>query len=895
MVVAAVSAGLLYPAAGEAFAVGGSKDEPGARWEPWELNGKQAADKYRGSSKGKAYRGDSRDPDKVFKEGFKSQGSDGNLDNHLSFRGNSGYVSTSLDKGAAQRYSFGRSSDPAHESGKGYLYKVDLSRVDQKMYDVYGRHGGKDPAAKFNRELAVRGEIPSSAIKGAYEVDRKSGLGKEVKNPNYRCKRSVDACSVAPQEIDDTAVVDRNLGSFDASVIGDEVGQSGLPSRAGAALEGRPGRYLGKVGAGAGAVFSGLSLADDIKNKDSVNAGFDGAGLGLQAAALAFPPAEGAVIAEQAAQALYNYVDGIHTWNKKVDEDHDTWDSAADGLTKRFESEWKSALDTWLKDQAVPTVRSALESKYKADQSTVNDKVRHRLDQIDIETQRAIDQGRPASEVLNEAEAQKAQVRAEAESYLAKRAEEYGKKIPELVEQSINSATQPIQKGGSGAYEKFAQNFTDKVATPYLSGIQDKLGLDEVSLHQAWAPWQVNHNWSAQQTSSYVAEAKHELEAKQAELREDLLKIRPEPVDTSEKLSAVLTGASLPEAPRLGIEPDVYEQPSVEESVTRNAAENRPTYRAVVDGGRGGSVVFSDKLPDNVNSMAVADLLAKYPQYKQLPAGAYGSLGQLAGKKVDIFELGLTPSGELKEQGNKKELRDLPELGAAQVNSLASANDGSDAALSTTATTTTATTDADPDLAVQPQQQLAAGQADSDESGDQKSRQKRHLAEQATPVYDRLVAEYQRNGAAETVETVSQSSEEQARLGELKNEDNVSSDDVPTDDAPSGNASSDNVPTDNAPSDNAPSDNASSDNASSPSTGSEVADDPAGRAAAGDPAGLSGDAATDAVDSTARSADDSSAPADAESVSQASEEAAQELASAQTLGDEAESGLDHDV
>ncbi|KAM4063718.1 hypothetical protein HRG_006839 [Hirsutella rhossiliensis] len=135
---------------------------------------KAATKKDKGTTEsGVFFRGDSRAPDEVFKSGFQPQGRDMDLQRHLSLSGGSGYVSLSRSSASARPYAFGRTGE---KKEKGYLYLVAPNNVPNGYYlpEVFS----KDGAVRGNREFAVAGAIPPSAISGAYELDSKDPKAK---------------------------------------------------------------------------------------------------------------------------------------------------------------------------------------------------------------------------------------------------------------------------------------------------------------------------------------------------------------------------------------------------------------------------------------------------------------------------------------------------------------------------------------------------------------------------------------------------------------------------------------------------------------------------------------------------------------------------------------------
>ncbi|PHH65701.1 putative enterotoxin [Ophiocordyceps australis] len=115
------------------------------------------------SETGVFYRGDSRSPDYIFRHGFEPQGTNMNLRDHLSFAGNSGFVSVSRSRPAVRRYVFGRSAD-GHTTG--YLYIIAPHGVPRGYWlpEMYSRDG----PVQRNQEFAVAGHIPGGSIAGAF-------------------------------------------------------------------------------------------------------------------------------------------------------------------------------------------------------------------------------------------------------------------------------------------------------------------------------------------------------------------------------------------------------------------------------------------------------------------------------------------------------------------------------------------------------------------------------------------------------------------------------------------------------------------------------------------------------------------------------------------------------
>lgn len=137
-----------------------------------------------GEYKGRLYRGDTRKPEDIFNNGFKSQGDDYSLNSHLSFAGGSGFISFTRSKDVSMRYASGRTGEKVSE---GYIYKID--RLDYSA-DIAGSSVKNDPAVKANQEVASIGSVPANQIKGAYKVKFEEGKPPRIDdyyvNKNYR-------------------------------------------------------------------------------------------------------------------------------------------------------------------------------------------------------------------------------------------------------------------------------------------------------------------------------------------------------------------------------------------------------------------------------------------------------------------------------------------------------------------------------------------------------------------------------------------------------------------------------------------------------------------------------------------------------------------------------------
>ncbi|KAM3528351.1 hypothetical protein NHJ13051_002475 [Beauveria bassiana] len=140
-------------------------------------------------AQGVFFRGDSRPPSLIFATGFQPQGSDPSLINHLSFAGNSGFVSLTRNPHTAEQYAFGRTGS---KKEKGYIYVIASKNVPDGYWlpGIYPPE--KNPAVHRNQEFAVLGAVPAESISHAYEVTRAKPSARmiKIKNEDYVLKRS---------------------------------------------------------------------------------------------------------------------------------------------------------------------------------------------------------------------------------------------------------------------------------------------------------------------------------------------------------------------------------------------------------------------------------------------------------------------------------------------------------------------------------------------------------------------------------------------------------------------------------------------------------------------------------------------------------------------------------
>ncbi|ODA81255.1 hypothetical protein RJ55_04219 [Drechmeria coniospora] len=133
-------------------------------------------------------RGEDRNPAHVFELGFAPRGDDANLQHHLSFAGNSAYVSVTRSRRTARNYAFGRRGGSG-EGSVGFVYVIYPDRMPDGYWipHIYPA----DRAVHLNWEFAVAGAIPPSAIHGAFAFrpDEPDPFSYVV-NPNYEPGRA---------------------------------------------------------------------------------------------------------------------------------------------------------------------------------------------------------------------------------------------------------------------------------------------------------------------------------------------------------------------------------------------------------------------------------------------------------------------------------------------------------------------------------------------------------------------------------------------------------------------------------------------------------------------------------------------------------------------------------
>ncbi len=123
------------------------------------------------------FRGDGRNPDQIFNDGFHARGDNYDLRNHASQNANSGYVSTSTNPNIAREFA---------EYNDGYVYTIN----NQSSGINVNNSLQKNSPYPHEHEIAVPNKIPPEDIKGARKVDENTGkfTGGFIPNPNYKKK-----------------------------------------------------------------------------------------------------------------------------------------------------------------------------------------------------------------------------------------------------------------------------------------------------------------------------------------------------------------------------------------------------------------------------------------------------------------------------------------------------------------------------------------------------------------------------------------------------------------------------------------------------------------------------------------------------------------------------------
>jgi hypothetical protein len=122
------------------------------------------------------YRGDGREPDEIFKNGFSAKGSDTDLVKYQRENSDSIFIGTSTSESVGK--------DFAMNQGAGsYVYKIDPRGLT--AVDVNASIGNPSGLA-HELEMAVINKIPSSNIISARELMPNGSLGPIIPNPAYK-------------------------------------------------------------------------------------------------------------------------------------------------------------------------------------------------------------------------------------------------------------------------------------------------------------------------------------------------------------------------------------------------------------------------------------------------------------------------------------------------------------------------------------------------------------------------------------------------------------------------------------------------------------------------------------------------------------------------------------
>ncbi|KZZ89413.1 Bordetella pertussis toxin A [Moelleriella libera RCEF 2490] len=143
------------------------------------------------SKQGVFYRGDSRPPEEVFEHGFEPMGTDADLSRHLSFSGNSRYVSLTRSRATAAAYAFGRTGG---KTTVGYLYRLAPNDIGDG-YWIPGMLKGAE--VDFNQEFAVIGAVRRESIQGVYILQKEGDRVRKTWRPNPHFAYQKYLCSLS--------------------------------------------------------------------------------------------------------------------------------------------------------------------------------------------------------------------------------------------------------------------------------------------------------------------------------------------------------------------------------------------------------------------------------------------------------------------------------------------------------------------------------------------------------------------------------------------------------------------------------------------------------------------------------------------------------------------------
>jgi hypothetical protein len=125
---------------------------------------------------GPLFRGDTRAPAEIFRDGFSPKGGTDDLADYVAKHVDSNFVGTSTSIDIAKR-------DYYTGGPGGWVYDIDSSLVKGRGIDVNKSLGKHD--MDFESEIAFPGGLPKEAIRSARQVMPDGSLGREVRNPNY--------------------------------------------------------------------------------------------------------------------------------------------------------------------------------------------------------------------------------------------------------------------------------------------------------------------------------------------------------------------------------------------------------------------------------------------------------------------------------------------------------------------------------------------------------------------------------------------------------------------------------------------------------------------------------------------------------------------------------------
>ncbi|GAO16512.1 hypothetical protein UVI_02010810 [Ustilaginoidea virens] len=138
-----------------------------------------AVDNNRGT-RGVFYRGTNAPPSVVFQQGFIPTGNIMDIQNHLSYRGGSGYIALTIRTATADTYAYGRTGS---RTPIGYVYVVRAMGLNDGYF--FPPMYPNDHIVQANQEFGHPGPIAAGFILGAYELNG-TGNRRWIANPNYQ-------------------------------------------------------------------------------------------------------------------------------------------------------------------------------------------------------------------------------------------------------------------------------------------------------------------------------------------------------------------------------------------------------------------------------------------------------------------------------------------------------------------------------------------------------------------------------------------------------------------------------------------------------------------------------------------------------------------------------------